>query len=605
MPSLLKAGSKILSVVLAISTIALISVTDSSYAGNHSADGSTEFAPSRVATSKNLSSPDDLESRLESVSPGYVQPPIDPSYLLQGGSSPLLTRATASFPSCYDLREQQEICEAVRNQAAWGTCWAFAAVGSAESSLYPEDTTVFSPRHLAYFAYNGAANPHTPEDGTAGDTFHPWSYPSNDSRFYWYPWYEFGGNTFLATATLARIGVQTEEVVPYPDSYQYFGTEIDSFGTPALKDAYTALYGNVSEAFHFTAPYRLVESNYLPTRDSFGNLNGNAIKQALLEGSCIVVAYASNQYNTYTLPDGEQIVAQAYNGPNRVAVNHEVQIIGWNDTIPKESFCTSWTNGEPTGNMPSNDGGWLIRNNWGNHWGMDGCFYLSYEDSSISETCQFIASADPSYDHLYQYDGTGWNTTVGIRDKPTAPVSMANVFTATGQQSIQAVSFYTTMPDAQYSIQVYTGLQKSDVPDSGVPAFFKEQKGWEPYAGYHTIALQQPVSIQSGEPFSIVVKLENPTSNGLTDSNGPIYPIACEGNGPCNGIFSDAAIAPGQSFLRGSNGTWLDLADFQESTYVSSGIHNLTLGNVCLKAFTTDEPLGSVTYATGNGLDKL
>ena len=126
-----------------------------------------------------------------------------------------------------------------------------------------------------------------------------------------------------------------------------------------------------------------------------------------------------------------------------------------------------------------------------------------------------------------------------------------------------------------------------------------------PFSKNKKVGNPMPVSIQSGEPFSIVVKLENPTSNGLTDSNGPIYPIACEGNGPCNGIFSDAAIAPGQSFLRGSNGTWLDLADFQESTYVSSGIHNLTLGNVCLKAFTTDEPLGSVTYATGNGLDKL
>ncbi len=144
---------------------------------------------------------------------------------------------------------------------------------------------------------------------------------------------------------------------------------------------------------------------------------------------------------------------------------------------------------------------------------------------------------------------------------------MANVFTATGQQSIQAVSL-SIRPCRTLSIPFkYTPAYRSPTFQIAVCPPFQRTKV-EPYAGYHTIALQQPVSIQSGNP-SIVVKLENPTSNGLTDSNGPIYPIACEGNGPCNGIFSDAANRTWPKVF--SAGPWnlADLADFQESTYVS------------------------------------
>lgn len=237
--------------------------------------------------------------------------------------------------------------------------------------------------------------------------------------------------------------------------------------------------------------------------------------------------------------------------------NHQVQIIGWNDAIPKEAFCTEWIDGKPAGGMPPVDGGWPVRNSWGKDGGMDGCFYLPYADCFLSETCPFIASADPLYDHQCQYDGTGWNTTAGVKDKPTAPALMANVLTAARQEQIQSLAFYTTLPDAPYSIQVYTGLRGRATPDSGPPAFSEEQAGSEPHAGYHTIELNEAVPIREGERFPIVVKLENSPGNSQMGANDTIYPIPCDSNGPCSGAFSDAAPRPKLSpllrrFLAGS-----------------------------------------------------
>ena len=46
-------------------------------------------------------------------------------------------------PAKYDLREKKRVAK-VRNQGTYGTCWAFAAISSLESSLLPEKDMTFS-----------------------------------------------------------------------------------------------------------------------------------------------------------------------------------------------------------------------------------------------------------------------------------------------------------------------------------------------------------------------------------------------------------------------------------------------------------------------------
>ncbi|WP_195985555.1 lectin like domain-containing protein [Clostridium sp. D33t1_170424_F3] len=579
-------GGKVLSLLVALSLLVCTF-------GSAGVSASGQPAKEALAASLAMSeiNPAAMESSVQtgdkptdhSGSLGYVHPYIDPSYLREGTFSETPAQAETGFPGAFSVPDNGMVTGTVRNQTNWGTCWAFAAVGAAESSLYPNDQTTLSPRHLAYFTYHGTANPALPEDRTDGDTFHPYAFNASETAGRWHPWYEYGGNSFMANATLSRIGFQTDAAVPYPERYDFFdSSKLDSYGTPALKDDYLQEYGDVAEGYHFTAPYRLVESNYLPTKDLNGNWNGDAVKKALMDGYSVSVSYASGSYNDYPLSDGSVIIAQQYNGPNRVNINHAVQIVGWNDQIPKEAFRAT------SGRLPTGDGGWLIRNSWGENWGMDGCFYLSYEDSSLSETCQFIASADQPYDHNYQYDGAGWSTTVGATGNPTKPVYMSNVFTATGDETIQATAFYTTAHHAVYSIQVYTDLKFAGDPASGTPAFSEEQKGTQPYAGYHTVPLELPVNVKKGEKFAVVVKIQNPDADNRARYASAIYPVACELDGYCDGVRCDASIRPGESFISFNGGEWLDLADYGDLQQGKSGRSIVTPANICLKAFTVD-----------------
>lgn len=77
--------------------------------------------------------------------------------------------ATDELPARITQTEAGTVTTEVRNHGGWGTCWAFSGTGAMASNLFDEmgeDAPVFSPIHLAYFAYHGRANPDDPADGT-------------------------------------------------------------------------------------------------------------------------------------------------------------------------------------------------------------------------------------------------------------------------------------------------------------------------------------------------------------------------------------------------------------------------------------------------------
>ena len=52
------------------------------------------------------------------------------------------------LPSRYDMREKGRVTP-VRDQGAYGTCWAFASLGALESTLLPYENHVFSVDHMS------------------------------------------------------------------------------------------------------------------------------------------------------------------------------------------------------------------------------------------------------------------------------------------------------------------------------------------------------------------------------------------------------------------------------------------------------------------------
>ena len=186
--------------------------------------------------------------------------------------------------------------------------------------------------------------------------------------------------------------------------------------------------------------------------------------------------------------------------------------------------------------------------------------------------------ADPvtNYDTIYQYDPLGWTIDYGWG---TNTGWEANIFTASTNQEISAVSFYTTGPNTAYEVYVYTDANSG--PRSGTLKATKT--GTIAYSGYHTVTIT-PVPVTSGQKFSVVVKLTTP--------NDP-SPIPLEY--PLGGYSSGARASAGQSYVSSGGSSWTDIATQYGNT------------NVCVKAFgaASQRTVADFNATPGNGVAPL
>ena len=103
-----------------------------------------------------------------------------------------------------------------------------------------------------------------------------------------------------------------------------------------------------------------------------------------------------------------------------------------------------------------------------------------------------------------------------------AAAYLANVFTAKGNETLEAASFYTTDEGTSYAIDVYLNPAEGD-PASGTKVG-GTQTGSEAYPGYHTVELDTDLraSLQKGDTFSLVVRLENPLYKNVVPAEAVI-----------------------------------------------------------------------------------
>lgn len=338
-----------------------------------------------------------------------------------------------------------------------------------------------------------------------------------------------GGNHFISTAYLARWSGPVDEADdPYsPDD----GTS--PTGLPPKK--------------------HLQQAYFVPDRS--GPLDNNNLKQAIMDYGAVFTSmyYSSYYYNSsnYTY---------YYGGSNYS--NHAVAIVGWDDNFDRNLFKTP----------PPGNGAFIIKNSWGTGWGQDGYFYISYYDSKIgSYNVAYTAEETTNYKDVYQYDPYGWVGSIGSGSSPT--MWFANVFNAKSIDTLAAVSFYVASPNSTYQLYIYKDVNTA--PTEGTLA--GTQAGAILYPGYSTIKLAAPVSVSSGQKYSVVVKLTTP---------GYYYP--CPVEYAEYGYDSSAKSNPGESWVSGDGSAWQD-------------IFGLGYGNVCLKVFATGATGPSVTVTAPNG----
>ena len=352
----------------------------------------------------------------------------------------------------------------VRNQDPYGTCWAHGAIASCELYMIQHGIPVgksgtaatnqldLSESHLAWFSYTDA---YDALGLLAGDQ----NICGSSLGFL-----DVGGNGFLASYTLMRWEGLADET------------------TPALA------YGNIRPS-GLPASYAY-QSNVAHVQDCvwISTADRDAVKAAIMEYGGGTLGY----YHDDAYLSG---AAYCYNGYS--ASNHDVTVVGWDDNYSRTNFQGAA--------RPSSDGAWIIKNSWGPYYGDNGYLYISYEDTSANlDTCFFYAveSVD-NYDYNYQYDGTGNFLNGWMIDNGE---SVANIFTANSAEQLSAVAFAAMDAGISYTLQIYTGVTSD--PTAGKLA--ATQKGSFPYAGYHTVKLNKPVSLRAGEKFSVVFTLENP-----------------------------------------------------------------------------------------------
>lgn len=179
--------------------------------------------------------------------------------------------------------------------------------------------------------------------------------------------------------------------------------------------------------------------------------------------------------------------------------NHDIVIIGWDDNYSKDNFTLD----------VEGDGAFICRNSWGDDFGNKGNFYISYYDTNIGVHNVVYTKVEDvnNYDNLYQTDLCGCVGKLGYDEESAY---FANVYSTQNNEEIKAVGFYATGIDTEYSIYLcedfkdVTSLSKRTDP---------VETGKLKNSGYYTINLTNPVRIEAGKRFAVIVRITTPNSN--------------------------------------------------------------------------------------------
>ena len=452
---------------------------------------------------------------------GYVPPMVDYRYLREIPRSPRMGFAAESpLPRKFDLRSRWRLSP-VRDQGNYGTCWAHGTLGSLESALAMQGRGRFdfSEKHLA--------NTHGLDSGFAE-----------------------GGNGDIALAYLTRwSGPIAEEQDPYPDDkpFQIWKKNGEKGRIVVPASPRGTPLGHLQNATKLS-----------PMQTS---LDTEEIQRTVMARGGVYAGYihvwgalTADQHSHYW--DGDLLTFLVAGGGG-----HVVLIVGWDDDYPRENFR------QP----PPADGAFLAKNSWGEDFGDNGYFWVSYCDATFGamELYAFheLEPAD-NYKSVYYHDPLG---VVDHWGKSTTAWG-ANEFVAREDERVAAAGFYALVPETGYEITVYTGCSASD-PTSG--RRWGTTKGTTDHCGYATVKLDREVPVRKGERFSVVFKLDTAPYR---------KPLAFEAYFPKyydedaeEWIWTSASRATanrGESFVSADGQNWKDFTELFDN------------GNLCLKAYT-------------------
>lgn len=406
------------------------------------------------------------------------------------------------LPSAYSSLELGYVGE-VRDQIS-NTCWAYGALSTLESAMKKlgYDVPSFSPMHMNHW---GTVRP----DGTGWDR--------NEYS---------GGYSYISLGYLSSWqGPRLESDYEETTSISVFN-ELDPLASKQAQ-----VNGIV----------------YLDTGDP------TTVKTAVYKYGAALANYHvdDNMFNPLTFAyycNTEDLVTAQLNG-------HAISIVGWDDNFPKENFRSDA--------RPENNGAWLCKNSWGENWGDNGYYWISYEDNYIfdvrfghSYAFTDVNTYDDGYT-LYQneVDGATYEFEY-ISNMDT--ITYINVFdTKDNFRTIDKINFETTALGAKYKIYSVP-LKADNTPVNHKSEWTEIGSGTIEYTGY--ISIDTTDFDTDSEKFAIGVELTQ--QNGSKNSIGVTEWLTAGGRR----IYTPQS-THGQSYIHWGNTAVIDVMDFYYDYY--------------------------------------
>ena len=276
-----------------------------------------------------------------------------------------------------------------------------------------------------------------------------------------------------------------------------------------------------------------------------------AIKEAVFKYGGVQTSIYSSLQNSKSSSRYYNKSTNSYCYIGTAKPNHEVVIIGWDDNYSKDNFS-----------IPiEDDGAFICQNSWGEQFGDQGIFYVSYYDTNIGTHNVVYTRVDETdnYDNIYQSDLCGWIGKMGYEKES---MYGANVFTAKKDENVVAAAFYATAPHTEYKVYVVDQfLDESSFEDRVLVA-----EGTLEDAGYYTIDFEQDIPVCAGEKYAVLIYIHTP---------GATHPMAIEYDSG-NKFLDSIILDDGEGYISYSGTKFINVKDKQNC-------------NLCIKAFTNDK----------------